>query len=128
MKLILLTLVLALFAVSKSGNIQYVETRTPKVFYGSTRAFQKYPLSENGIFVEVEFSVLNLKKTPMVFGSLNGLSSHWSVTGMSSFYDLTNKSFRVYMKTSENWNLTTAFAKEQAYVYNYQIVSNDDDY
>ena len=64
----------------------------PTYFSGRTKSWIDYDqaINRNGIFVDVDFSLLKCKQPPIVFTSLTGTQFHWDVTGVSSIYSLTN--------------------------------------
>lgn len=64
----------------------------PTYFSGRTKSWVDYDqaINRNGIFVDVDFSLLKCKQPPIVFTSLTGTQFHWDITGVSSIYSLTN--------------------------------------
>ena len=79
------------------------------------KAWKAY--EDKGIMIEIDFSLLNLKNMPQVNTSLYGNSHHWDTTGAKDLYLLTNKKFRVYIK-SRDFNATVFTAK----VYQWKLV------
>jgi hypothetical protein len=71
--------------------------------------------------LDVDLKGYKFTQPPMVFTSLTGISEHFTVTGVTSIYDLTKDGFRVYMKHSTR-NLNLSKASEYQYVLNYIIV------
>ena len=72
-----------------------------------------------GIYVDVDTSAGNFTETPHYLVSLEGESHHWCANGTTSVYKSTKKSFRVYLRWTDdaghyqNHNpLRAAFAKQ----------------
>ena len=94
------------------------------VSYGRAKKWQNYIPNPKGIYIEVRFAELNLSNPPFVTTSLTCDSNCWTLAGTSNIYNLTNKSFRVYLfKINANW--TTLKAASVNLVLNYKIESLD---
>jgi hypothetical protein len=71
-----------------------------KKSYGKATAWKKYG-DEGGIYVDVDFSNLGFTNIPYINTYLTSSGgSIWKLTGVTSIYNLTNKSFRVYISHS----------------------------
>ena len=53
--------------------------------------------SSNGIHTDVDISKCGFVTVPTVTTSLEGSTSHWSTTGSSEVYNVTNTTFRIYL-------------------------------
>ncbi len=68
-------------------------------FFGKASNWQPYGSSStNGIYVDIDFSILDLSKTPGISTTLQCTSTCWTVDGVTSHYNVTNSGFRVYLR------------------------------
>ena len=116
----MLKIILALSVVLSMANCYYFAY--PYYVSGNSSNWQKYTATPNGIFIDVDICDLGLTKTPVVTTSLTCTSSCWSVSGVDSIYNLTNKGFRVYIRfNADIGNLTVETALRDNYVLNYVV-------
>ena len=100
---LVIILFIGLLGMAESGNLK----KSTQTFYGSANNWQQY--SPRSIFIEIDFSELNLKHKPYVSTSLGCTGLCWTSSGSSSIYNLTNKSFAVYIyKIEFNWTVKKA--------------------
>jgi len=91
-----------------------------KVFTGKTSEDDWKTYSQDGITTAVDISHLKLTKTPIVVTSLVGTRDHWTTTGATSIYCLTNTQFQVYVKGG-----TLSSAQQYRWHLNYVVYSQD---
>lgn len=81
---------------------------------GTTSSWTQFSVP-NGIYTDVSFASLSLTKIPSITTAVSCISYCWSVTGVSSLYNVTTSSFRVYLRYPDgsaygNLNVATAVA------------------
>lgn len=85
-----------------------------KVYCGKTlpgkTAWAQY--SPDGIRVDVDISGCGFKSPPTCIVNMHGLSSHWTTTGGSEPYSITNLGFSIYVRYSGGGALTPAEANK----------------
>ena len=100
--LLLLATILGLLGISQAITLDH--ELTMKVHYGETDNWQNYSPDPHSIYVDVDYSNLNLKNVPFVSTFLTcGKGRCWTIKGTTSIYSLTNKGFRVYLQQNSNW-------------------------
>lgn len=89
---------------------------------GSSRNWQVY--GDQGIYTYVDFTNLHLTSVPQVFTSIRGLTSHWTVMGTTSIYDLSSHGFSVYIFNKDAVPDLVKFANDNDWVLEYILVGN----
>lgn len=108
-----------------------------KVYSGTTdpgKWVQHYK-EPNQIYIDVDTSACEFKKTPLYVCSLVGDSHHWSTTGGSSIYNPTSTGFRINLRNAVSSfidgkctydPLKTERAKKFNWRINWMAVEQDD--
>jgi hypothetical protein len=115
-------LILVCLLVLATSQINY-SSRAP--ITGSSTNWLSYRGSTNAIYTIVNITSLGLKKRPIVTAVLSCTNICWTVTGMSSIYNLSPTGFEVYL----TWTsvspaypgLTVAVANQWQYSLDYVI-------
>ena len=81
---------------------QFNSFKKRQPIYGLASNWETY---SDGVVINITYPQLNLTKTPLVFTSLHGTSSIWTVTGATSIYNATKDGFAVYLKGISKDNL-----------------------
>ncbi len=71
--------------------------------------------SSGSMYQDISISSCGFTDTPEIFTSLSGLSSHWTVTGVTSIYSETKSSFRIYINSDSG----TTFAQSYDWSLNW---------
>eukprot|EP01025_Chloroclados_australasicus_P035089 TRINITY_DN3582_c0_g1_i1.p4 TRINITY_DN3582_c0_g1~~TRINITY_DN3582_c0_g1_i1.p4 ORF type:complete len:121 (-),score=0.25 TRINITY_DN3582_c0_g1_i1:249-611(-) len=79
--------------------------------------------SSDGIKVTVDISKCGFTSEPVVTCSLHGQTSHWTASGGSQPYKLTNKSFDIYIKQA---SITADLARERCWHIHWIAVKQDE--
>jgi hypothetical protein len=127
-------LLIALFFCFLAANSQ-IFSRETKI-YGTASNWVDYDIfcPGIGIYIDVDLTSENLKKTPIVFPTITGTSNHWQIVGTTSIYRLSPTGFRIYLKdplstranscNPSSGLINTAWAKQYSIVLNYLAVTN----
>ena len=115
----ILVLILGFLTMTESNLVKSSQT-----FYGRANNWQNHVPNSKSIFIDVNFSELNLKHPPFVTTFLDCRTDCWTVTGVTSIYKLTKTGFRVFIYKT-NSNLTVQNALDKDYVLQYRIESLD---
>merc|ERR1712037_1007684 len=75
----------------------------------SSKKWVKYGSAE--MYQDIDIGHCGFSKTPRVFTSMTGKSSHWQTQGITSIYSLTKTKFRVYINFYGSSSQATGFAK-----------------
>jgi len=75
----------------------------------SSKKWVKYGSAE--MYQDIDIGHCGFSKTPRVFTSMTGTSSHWQTQGITSIYSLTKTKFRVYINFYGSSSQATGFAK-----------------
>ena len=87
-----------------------------KVFFGITSTNDWKTYSADGLYVDIDFSDLNLKEVPYVSTNIMGSTSHWTVSGATSIYNIDTRSFRIYIYQK---GVTLSFAQSSGWKIQY---------
>ena len=117
-------IILFLLAIVLAHSGIAVERSDPRMYFGSTDDWQQYTSNPNGIYVDVDFSHLNLFFPPVVHTFLTCSSRCWTATGATSIYNLSRSGFRVYLK-GFGFTATPSNAQEWNFVLHYTIINQD---
>ena len=124
MQIRLLFFIPLLLALASSQVITQQITSPYDHYVGKTDNWIDYDQNGIGVYVDVNFESLSLRKTPQVFTFLTCKSWCWQTAGATSIYQLDNKHFRVYIRRTEtNYFLNAAFALQHEWVLNFRIIS-----
>ena len=83
-----------------------------KVFLNATSPKDWKTYNAYGLYVDIDFSDLNLKEMPYVSTNIIGKASHWTVTGATSIYNIDTRSFRIYIYNSGGITTNLALKNE----------------
>ncbi|MDW6004332.1 hypothetical protein [Vibrio mangrovi] len=106
--------------VCRTPNIVCSGQTTP----GDT-SWQPYA-NNTGIYVDIDTSACELNSMPTYMTSMNGNSSHWGTTGVTSIYSATETGFRVYVRFSGGNTITPAIANNYHWSINWLALSSAD--
>ncbi len=87
--------------------------------------WDKYPDGRNGVFTTVNTASHNFSNTPHYIASLHGNGRMWQAVGVSSIYDATKNSFRVYLQDINGGDLTPTFASENKWFIVWHAIGNE---
>lgn len=76
------------------------------------------------ITMVVDTSACGFTGVPSYFTTLNGTTSHWVTTGITSIYDPSETQFQVYLHSTSEASLSPAQAVSRGYTINWIAVGN----
>jgi len=80
--------------------------------------------STNWLQMDIDTTACGFTGVPSYFTTLNGTSSHWVTTGITSIYNPTETTFRVYLRSTTETSISQATAVTRGYTVNWMAVGN----
>jgi hypothetical protein len=78
----------------------------------------------NGLYIDVDISGCSFAAVPRILTSLEGTSTHWELTGVTSIYNATTTGFTVYVRFANGAAVSTADADNWDWHINWMAIGN----